>query len=119
MALEADIDMRALERLRKLGGNELLAKMVSLFTSQAEPGVREAATALSSGDFDGVQRAAHSLKSSAGNLGAQKVQDIADQIEQLAEQRSGEISALLTDLERAYLRAKDRLLREVKEGELI
>ena len=116
MAMEADIDMRVLERLRKLGGEELLSKMVSLFTSHAEPGIREAATALSSGDFDGVQRAAHSLKSSAGNLGAQKVQDIADQIEQLAAQRSGEIPQLLIDLERAYLSAKGRLLRELDEG---
>src|SRR5512141_119812 len=103
MAKEADIDMLVLERLRKLGGEELLSKMISLFTSHAESGIQEAATALSSGDFDGVLRASHSLKSSAGNLGAQKVQDIADQIEQLAEQRSGEIAALLIDLERAYL----------------
>jgi len=117
METQSDIDMQALNRLRKLGGDELLAKMVSLFTSHAESAIREAEAAASAGNLEIVRNAAHSLKSSAGNLGAQQVQDIADRIEQLAEQKSGEISTLLLDLEKAYLRAKGFLVREVREGD--
>lgn len=62
------IDLRALERLRTLGGGELLTNMVHLFISHAEPVLRDAEIALERGDLEGVRRAAHSLKSSAANL---------------------------------------------------
>ncbi len=115
MESEADfIDMRALERLRKIGGEAFLSKIVTLFVSHAEPAIKEAAACLRVGDLDSVQRAAHSLKSSAGNLGAQQLQSLAGRIEQLAEnQKAGEIQLLLADLEAAYLRAKARLAREL------
>lgn len=113
--MESDIDIRVLEQLRKLGGQGLISKMADLFMSHAEPAMREAAEAYSAGDLDSVRRAAHSLKSSAGNLGARRVQELADQIEQLAEQRSADIQALLTDLQDAYLKAKVRLAQEINE----
>ena len=114
--MESDIEMQTLVRLRKLGGDELIAKMVTLFTSQAESAIQEAESGLSTGNFDSVQRAAHSLKSSAGNLGAQRVQDLAGRIEQLAEERSEKIQPLLADLKAAYLKAKGRLAEEIREG---
>jgi two-component system sensor histidine kinase/response regulator len=114
--MESDIEMQALVRLRKLGGEELIAKMVTLFTSQAESAIRETESGLSAGNFDSVQHAAHSLKSSAGNLGARRVQDLAGRIERLAEEGSGKIQPLLADLKAAYLKAKDRLAQEMSEG---
>ncbi len=116
MGTEVDIDVQSLERLRKLGGNELISKMVTLFTSHAESAIRDAAGGIASGDLEIVRRAAHSLKSSAGNLGALRVQAVADEIEQLAEQKAGNVRPLLTDLEKAYLRAKARLNEEIQEG---
>ena len=115
METEPDsIDMQALERLRKIGGEALLSKIVALFVSHAEPAIKEAAASLQIGDLDSVQRAAHSLKSSAANLGAQQLQNLAGKIEQLAETRkAGEIHPLLADLEEAYLRAKARLAQEI------
>ena len=115
METEPDsIDMQALERLRKIGGEELLSKIVALFVSHAEPAIKEAVASLQRGDLDRVQWAAHSLKSSAGNLGAQQLQNLAGRIEQLAEtKKAGEIQPLLADLETAYLKAKARLVREV------
>ncbi len=114
--MESDIDVQALEKLRKLGGEDLVSKMVTLFTSHAEAAIRDAIAGLSNGNFESVQHAAHSLKSSAGNLGAWRVQHLSDRIEQMAEQGSGEIQPLLTELESAYLKAKGRLTQELREG---
>jgi len=111
------IDPLALERLRRIGGEALLSNIVALFTSHAEPALKEAASSLESGDFDSVQRIAHALKSSAGNLGAQQMQSLAGRIEQLAEIREArQIQPLLTDLEAAYRRAKARLAEEIARG---
>jgi HPt (histidine-containing phosphotransfer) domain-containing protein len=111
------IDVQALEKLRTLGGGELLSKMVELFISHAEPAMRDAAAALAKSDLDTVRRSAHSLKSSAGNLGAIQVQDLADRIEHLAEDgKSVEIHLLMPDLENAYTKAKDLLLGETRQG---
>ena len=114
METEPDsIDMQALERLRKIGGEALLSKIVALFVSHAEPAIKESTAGLQIGDLDSVQRAAHSLKSSAGNLGAQQLQNLAGRIEQLAEdQKAAEIQPLLAELEAVYLRAKARLAEE-------
>jgi len=111
------IDPQALERLRRIGGDALLSNIVALFMSHVEPALREAVSGLELGDFDSVQRVAHALKSSAGNLGAQQMQHLADRIEQLAEIREArQIQPLLTDLRAAYLRAKARLAEEVAAG---
>jgi two-component system sensor histidine kinase/response regulator len=114
MDIESDsLDVRALERLRKIGGEALLSNIAGLFVSHAEPAIKEAAACLEAGDFDCVQRAAHSLKSSAGNLGANQLQNLAARIESLAEGRkAGEIQPLLADLEAAYRKVKARLARE-------
>jgi len=105
------IDLRALERLRTLGGGELLTNMVHLFISHAEPVLRDAEIALGRGDLEGVRRAAHSLKSSAANLGAYQVQNLAGTIEDLAEHgRIEEVQPLMAELQKAYLMAKASLL---------
>jgi HPt (histidine-containing phosphotransfer) domain-containing protein len=115
MGKESDaIDLSALARLRKLGGDELLSKMIDLFISHAEPAIEEAAAGIRSGDFDIVRRAAHSLKSSAGNLGAQHVQELAEAIEQLAENRNtAGLNESMTNLRSAYSEAKAQLCAEI------
>jgi HPt (histidine-containing phosphotransfer) domain-containing protein len=112
----SDLDLQVLARLQKLGGIDLIQKMIALFFTHAESAIRDAANGLASGNPDAVCRAAHSLKSSAGNVGAVQVQAIADEIEHMAEHGTGEIQPLLTDLENAYLQAKNRLAEEMREG---
>jgi HPt (histidine-containing phosphotransfer) domain-containing protein len=115
MERESDaIDVSALERLRMLGGDVLLNKMVDLFISHAGPAIEEASAGLESGNFEAISRAAHSLKSSAGNLGAQHVQSLAEKIEQAAENRNmAELNELITNLKNAYSDAKAQLCDEV------
>ena len=112
--MQTDLDERTIERLQKLGGRTLLSQLVELFTSHAESAIRDASSGLAQGNLDAVRRAAHSLKSSAGNLGATQVQMLADEIEQMAELEALDIQPVLADLERAFLRAKDRLTEAVE-----
>jgi HPt (histidine-containing phosphotransfer) domain-containing protein len=112
--MRPDLDEQTIERLQKLGGKTLLSQLVELFTSHAESAIRDASSGLAQGNLDVVRRAAHSLKSSAGNLGATQVQILADEIELMAEQDAVDIQPLLADLEKAYLRAKDLLTEAVE-----
>ncbi len=115
MEKESDaIDASALERLRKLGGDALLTKMVDLFISHAEPTIEEASAGAESGNLEVVRRAAHSLKSSAGNLGAQHVQRLAEKIELTAEHReTAELNKLMASLKDAYAEAKAQLCSQI------
>lgn len=115
MGTESEIDMLTLERLRKLGGDELLTSMVLLFISHADSAIRSAADGVAAGDFEALRKAAHSLKSSAGNVGARRLQGLADQMEGMAERKSGEFGCLMADLEDAYKKAKDILGNKIRE----
>ncbi len=114
--MRPDVDSRVIDRLRRLGGKELLSEMIDLFTSHAELAIRDASSAWAQHNLDAIRRAAHSLKSSAGNLGATEVRILADEIEQLAEHGANDFQPLLSDLEKAYIRAKERLA-EVRDKE--
>lgn len=75
------LDGVALERLKSLGGDELLAQMIDLFLEHGAERLNAAVAGEQSGDRVAVERAAHSLKSTAGNLGAQALQRSAQAIE--------------------------------------
>lgn len=74
----------ALERLRRIGGEKLVRKMIASFSSNAARRVDDARAALEDRDYATLERAAHSLKSSAGNVGATELARQAAEIEQLA-----------------------------------
>ena len=107
------IDPKALARLRKLGGDELVHKMIDLFLPHAESKVRAARTALGLGRFEEVERAAHAIRSSSGNLGADDLGRIAADIERLASERRGDDIAPLVDaLDNAFARVRSQLEQE-------
>lgn len=81
----AVVETEALDRLREWGGEDLLVKMLNLFLEHAPERVREIRTGLESDALEMTQRGAHSLKSSAGNLGARRLQAGAAKMEDLAE----------------------------------
>lgn len=78
------VDMAALERLTRLGGAKLLRDMTELFLTHGRERLDALLAAASAGDAPGVERAAHSLKSSAGNLGARQLQHTAESLEAIA-----------------------------------
>jgi HPt (histidine-containing phosphotransfer) domain-containing protein len=71
------INMEVVEELLSLSGDgdpELLVDLIRMYLEDGPHKLREIDQGLADGDWDRVERAAHSLKGSAGNLGAFLVQ---------------------------------------------
>jgi HPt (histidine-containing phosphotransfer) domain-containing protein len=111
----AIIEPEVLEKLRQLGGDELLSEMVALFTSHAESMIGKAVRGYEIGEPKMLRHAAHSLKSSAGNLGAVRLQALAEKIEILMDSSDlRSIRPALAELQDAYAAAKSRLAEEIR-----
>src|SRR5215210_1078759 len=64
------LDRGVLAGLRELGDQELLAELVGLFLEDMPPQLEALREAIEGGDASSVQRVAHTLKGSCGNMGA-------------------------------------------------
>lgn len=111
------LDKTAIERLRRLGGDAFLAEMIDLFLENAPRRIEAAREADARRDFAGVRRAVHSLKSTAGNVGARRVQALAEQIEETAgDGDSDRVAPLLEELEAEWLNVRKELGQERPES---
>ena len=100
-------DETVLTRLHKLGGETLVRRMIDLFLENAPKRVEAARLGDQDGDLEAVRQAVHSLKSTAGNLGAITLQELAGKIEQLARgQQQEATSELMPNLEDTFVQAK-------------
>jgi HPt (histidine-containing phosphotransfer) domain-containing protein len=79
--------------------------MLALFLEHTPKRLEAVRVGLQEGDLESVGRAAHSLKSASGHLRSVTIQELAENIEQLAmaEQREA-IPGPLRDLEAAFAR---------------
>src|ERR1039457_1583170 len=103
----------AIERLFKLGGQKFTLDRIEMFGSYGAKKLAEARQARQTGDLVKLAAAAHPLKSSAGNVGAVRVQELAAQVELFAEEQKGELAGTqLAELERAFAEAKTFLETE-------
>ncbi len=110
MAMEVNLDPAALERLRELGGEALLSKMIDLFLENTPKRIQAALEGERVGNWHEIERAAHSIKSSAANLGLGGLQTLAHQVEGLAgAQQGGPLVPLLRELEVLYPAIRARL----------
>jgi two-component system, sensor histidine kinase and response regulator len=95
------VDDAALERLRGFGGEKLLRGMIELFVKNAPAKAAEAREALDCGDAAALRAALHSLKSSAGQLGAASVHHACIAGEELASRGElGDCAAHVQRIER-------------------
>ena len=115
MAEAADapvIDFRALDRLAKWGGEALPARMIEIFLDHSSQRLEEIRDGVAGQDPGRAELGAHSLKSSAGNVGASRLQALCQGAERMAE--AGDMSALaglFPELDRAYSTARKELER--------
>lgn len=107
---ESCLDQSALARLHRLGGSTFVREMINLYFQCMPPKITAARAAVETGDFVGVERAAHFLKSGAANVGARVVCDLVRQMEQLAMEKKGDrLPALQQELEAAFAQAQVQL----------
>jgi HPt (histidine-containing phosphotransfer) domain-containing protein len=98
--------------LSRVGGDaELLKEIAALFMEDYPNVLAELRAAAARGDAQGVERAAHGLKGSVGNFGAQAAVDAAFQLEQMG--RAGNLSRVREAID-ALARALDALHPELK-----
>ncbi|MBW3551960.1 MAG: Hpt domain-containing protein [Gemmatimonadetes bacterium] len=103
----------ALERLLRIGGQDFLLEMIDLFLQHAPERIRAATAAAARGDDQALYRAAHSLKSTAANLGARALQQIAERVEgRAAAQDTAGIPPLLDEMAARYDEVRQRLEAE-------
>src|SRR5262245_59124266 len=96
----ASIEFDVPGALRRVGGDrELLSRIIDFVAEDSPEFIRRMQTALKSGDYHEVERAAHSLKGLVSNLHCRAVQDKALEIEGLAHRcDNASIAAAITTL---------------------
>ncbi|MFQ6605846.1 MAG: Hpt domain-containing protein [Fidelibacterota bacterium] len=91
------LDIERLEKLKSIGGSELLSQMLNLYLENAPDRIAGITEGYAAGDFDRVKKSAHSLKSSSGNVGAMDFMIVCQDIETAAERGDREaLESLMT-----------------------
>lgn len=97
------LDKTQIQRLREWGGTELQRKMIDLFLAHSGARVQQIRDGLSGPDLKLVETGAHTLKSSAGNVGARRLQTLAADAESIAEAgRLQELQELFPSMEKEF-----------------
>jgi HPt (histidine-containing phosphotransfer) domain-containing protein len=113
------IDPQALERLREWGGDKLAVQMVRLFLKNSGTRMDQIRVGVDGSDLEEAERGAHSLKSSAANIGAELLRTLATRMESAAlEGDQDGARDLLPDLEIAYadaMTALEQIETEIKQ----
>jgi PAS domain S-box-containing protein len=88
------------EALARLGGDrELLADLTDRFVVQAPDKLVQIRQAMEAGDYEGVAQAAHALRGICGAVGATRVQEAAQRLEQAAKEREAGMDGLRANLQ--------------------
>ena len=74
--ISGDIDPLFLSRLTDLGGSKLASELVGMYLVRGAQLLDAITSGFEAKDFSVVKNAAHSLISSAGNLGGKKVSNL-------------------------------------------
>ena len=77
-----------LQPLVNAGMSDIIPRLIEIFLQTAPRDIEKAAVALGDSDATGLEEAAHKLKGSCGNLGATRLRDLCQQLEQLGREGS-------------------------------
>jgi HPt (histidine-containing phosphotransfer) domain-containing protein len=112
------LDPEAIANLRALGGDDgdaFLREIVGIFLADTPLRLEELDSSLASGDVSRFTRAAHSIKGSSSNLGAQALQFAANRLEAKSRENAGGLASGVADLKAEFQRVRaalDRLLAD-------
>ena len=112
------VNARTLANLRRLqpdGGDDLLAELAEMFSTSAPELLAEIREGVMSDDAATVRRAAHTLKGSAANLGAERLATLAHELQQLGEAGAmEEAGAKAAEAEEEFRRVEAALRRSTR-----
>ena len=84
------LDAAVLDTLRKLtppGEPDVLTEVLQLFLNEVPPRIERLRNAWTAGNIQEVQRAAHSVKGSAGNIGARRLHAVCSKLDEIGKSR--------------------------------
>jgi HPt (histidine-containing phosphotransfer) domain-containing protein len=114
------LDQSVLMNLRELqeeGEPDILAELAELFLSDALPQLEALREATESGDASSIERVAHTLKGSCGNMGAIKMSTLCAELEDLGHSRDlSRAPVLIERLEAEYGRVRPALEVEMERS---
>jgi len=109
------LDPSALDRLREWGGEKLVGQMVRLFLDNSSARMDQMRAGANGRDPAEAERGAHSLKSSAANVGAERLRHLCAEMESAAVEGKIEVVIqLLPSIEEAYAEAISGLEEVIK-----
>jgi two-component system sensor histidine kinase/response regulator len=111
------LDPGVLANLRDLGDAELLTELAGMFFDDASSRLEELREAIGAGDAAGVERVAHTLKGSGGNMGATRMAAICAELQDVG--ASGDLArapGLFEGLEEEFGRVRPALEAELEDG---
>lgn len=118
MLMNDVLDMAVVEELLSLsddGDPELLLDLIRLFLADGPVKVAAVRDGLAAKDFEVMERAAHSLKGSSGNLGARRLQNTCEQMQLATRNHDLPTSARLTPQLVAEYSEVERALQDLRQ----
>jgi two-component system, sensor histidine kinase and response regulator len=115
--LESSPPATNLQLLVDSGLGDMVPQLIPIFLESAPPDIEKMRIALGAKDADGLAGAAHSLKGSCSNLGASRLRDLCQQIENHG--RSGsldEVFKLLESVDQEFGRVTSELQAALRNG---
>jgi HPt (histidine-containing phosphotransfer) domain-containing protein len=110
------LDPDVLAGLRELGDAELLAELVEMFVDDATSRILALRGTLEKDDAEAVERVAHTLKGSCANMGALRMAEVCEDLQEMG--RSGDLSGaseLVEQLEAEFGRVRQALEAELSK----
>ena len=105
--------LRALQYLQSEGEPSILKRVITAYLADSEALISQLKEALSADDRGGMQRFAHTLKSSSANVGALGLSEISKKLEMICRDNSLEGAAfLVTAIESEFADVRDTLEKE-------
>lgn len=97
------------------GDPELLLDLIGMFLADGPTKLQAILEGLGSSDLDKIERAAHSLKGSSGNLGARRLQMICEQMQVASRSRNMQVTRELVPQVNSVFDEARRALEAVRK----
>lgn len=112
-------NQKAIDNLLRIGDQSLVLQVLELYRIHVPPKVQGLSAFLKDENFFELERTAHSIKSSAGNLGLDDVMAAARELEQAGREKDlSSCKEALTALEQASVEANESLTHLEKNMQL-
>ena len=111
------LEPTAIARLQRIGGTRLVRQLIEMYVALGPERIAALRDGVASSDAQRVERAAHTLKSTAGNLGAVQLQHTAQSLETAAAEGTVDpaLAALCETQYHDAVAALQRALEELEE----